>query len=483
MAKIVSIEPVGIEEVFDIPRVPPFSNFLAGTYPAYPDLVVHNCIDETNFHRKGSGTVDKAQELVGSVTRRLRSRFLVGGGEVPGVSILLSSKRSSTDFLERHIKKSLDNPGVLVVDGPRWKFDNRVKYCGKTFRVVVGSDSRDPEILDTVHKRGGEWVVEVEDSGLDAETVGQILNIPVEHYTDFQTDVVGALREVAGAASSTSSPLFPNKKTILDAVLVDSKRPFKRDSYPCFIGSDVPLQAHFDHKAVTGIHLSHRRPIRKPTAPRYLHFDLSKSGDATGLVMLHPASVVSKVLRDEEGIEHSSIEMVFEQDFAVAIRAGENQGESINYQALRDFVFWLRSLGYWVRSVTFDGYQSEDSIQQYRMAGINSSLISVDRGDAPYVQYRQALAEGRVKLAPNDIQVRELATLSHDIVREKVDHPNDGSKDIADAGCGAFLAAIRDGLKPQDWKTVERSKEKKTAEQEKITKLAAAMSRVKTEGS
>lgn len=455
MAKIVSIESIGVGEVYDIPHVPVHHNFFCGDNPDAPAVCVHNCVDETNFMRQGAGTANKAANLVNSVTRRLTSRFQQEGGSVPGVCILMSSKRTEEDFTEQRIRDVRKLPGVMIVDGPKWEFDHRIPYCGKTFRAMLGTGTRDAILLDSVSRKGRDYVVtEAVDKselyGSDQGDLGAIINIPVEYYQAFVGDLVGSLQEVAGVAAESTNPLFPSKTPINQCVDSSLPKLFSSEVYRIHVASDTELFSLFNLELATEVVNSIRQPIRHPEAPRYLHFDLSKNNDRTGFVMLHPSEYAVVPVKDTNGEMSETVVVKYEVDCSLAIQAGI-KGEHIDYQKLRNFVFWLRERGFWVRSVTFDSYQSEDSIQAYTKAGIQSAAISVDRTDAPYKLLRSAVVEGRVSFPDHSILRTELADLVHDTYLGKVDHRETGSKDVSDALCAAHLTAVKDKLKPADW--------------------------------
>jgi hypothetical protein len=94
-----------------------------------------------------------------------------------------------------------------------------------------------------------------------------------------------------------------------------------------------------------------------------------------------------------------------------------------------------------IRWVSFDSFQSRDSIQQLRRKGFQSDLRSVDRDTTPYDFTKSALYDGRVNLPKDDFLLSELLGLEVDHQRGKIDHRPNASKDVADA-----LAGVVHGL-------------------------------------
>jgi hypothetical protein len=130
----------------------------------------------------------------------------------------------------------------------------------------------------------------------------------------------------------------------------------------------------------------------------------------------------------------------FAVELAVSIQP--NPMQQLDISAVRQWITQL--VAFWginVVSVTYDGFQSKESMTMLRKAGIRSSYLSVDRTTEPYEVLRDAIYDGRVLIYDNEILRQELSTLEYYAEKKKVDHPPKGSKDIADAVAGAIFAA------------------------------------------
>ena len=92
-----------------------------------------------------------------------------------------------------------------------------------------------------------------------------------------------------------------------------------------------------------------------------------------------------------------------------------------------------------VKWVSFDQYQSADSIQLLRYIGITSGVQSMHRTTASYEILRQALYDGRVQIPRHDKLLKELQELEFDAKRNKIDHLPAGSDDCADALAGVVF--------------------------------------------
>ncbi len=75
---------------------------------------------------------------------------------------------------------------------------------------------------------------------------------------------------------------------------------------------------------------------------------------------------------------------------------------------------------------------------------MKSKQFSVDRDDVPYKQFRDAMYDRRIAFYPQPILLQEIVELEYDEPKHKIDHPVHGSKDAADAVCGAYSATSPD---------------------------------------
>lgn len=175
------------------------------------------------------------------------------------------------------------------------------------------------------------------------------------------------------------------------------------------------------------------RPLRHPNANRYAHVDLATTGDSAGVAIVHIADWKS-VMR--EGRE--SVEPVFETD--LMLRINPHQGGEIRFSKIRGIFYLLRGYGMAFRSITYDSWQSTDSLQELETRGFRADTLSVDKDISPYVYLKDSMADGRVRMYFYERVVTELTRLEKKV--DKIDHPANGSKDVSDALCGAVWGAF-----------------------------------------
>lgn len=136
-------------------------------------------------------------------------------------------------------------------------------------------------------------------------------------------------------------------------------------------------------------------------------------------------------------------------------------GAEIDFTEVRRLVLSMARAGYRTRLVTYDGYQSTDSLQILRrhdsfgnamtynrdgkpvrepIEAINFSLDTTTRG---YDTLKELIYEpGRLDAFYCPILVEELLNLVM-VNGKKIDHPSGGSKDLADAVAGAVFGALQ----------------------------------------
>src|SRR5690606_2519220 len=107
-----------------------------------------------------------------------------------------------------------------------------------------------------------------------------------------------------------------------------------------------------------------------------------------------------------------------------------------------------------VAKVGMDGFQSTETKQQLRKRRFQTEYIAMDRSKLPYEDLRAAIYEDRIEIPPYltyvekgatdtvQIAVKELSELEDG--EKKIDHPANGSKDVADCMAGVVYMLMGD---------------------------------------
>lgn len=340
--------------------------------------------DELNFYAQGEKTASRAHDLVSEVSTRLEGRFIDFGGNIPGIAIYISQTRTTSDYLELRIRhRRSGGKGVVVIRGPRWKFNvNAYKrlaergradpsylgphpvntVCGPVpgFRVVVGDEVTDARVLDTA-ERASDGTYTVQPIAPDEpEPDGRVVVVPALHWGAYDRDLYGALRSIGDEPTGSFTPFFPRKDVVESCFDEELIFPFRSQEIPVYERQSHRLQDFFEHELVTRVNMGRRIPIRHPEAPRYIHLDLSKGGDRTGMVMVHPSAhyhAARKLDEDDDPAQVGESEVLkdIEVDFYLGIKGGPF-AEAIDYRKIRVFIHFLRHIGFWIQWCTADQY-------------------------------------------------------------------------------------------------------------------------------
>lgn len=379
--------------------------------------VIGGLLDELNFmevtqnsKKAGNGgTYDQAMALYTTLANRRKSRFM-SMGKMPGVLCLVSSKRYPGQFTDKKVEERdrelalYGKTTLYVYDKVIWEVKPDEFGHQGWFRMFTGTESKQPFIVE-------------EDSILTEDDEDFIIDIPEEYRKDFESDPQRALRDIAGVSTMAIHPYMTNTSAIAQMFSTDVKSIF-----------DSTVVDFFTRKAKI-----FPSRILNPDEPRWVHIDLATTGDSVGMVIGH----ITKFVQVErvEGIMETMPEIHIDGSLEVA----PPKGGEILYHKVRALLYKLTELGMNIRWISFDGFQSTDSMQLLRQKGYSTGMVSTDTSTRPYEVLKQAVYDGRVHSAPHDKLKKELASLEMDSKRGKIDHPANGSKDVSDSLAGVVF--------------------------------------------
>ncbi len=169
-----------------------------------------------------------------------------------------------------------------------------------------------------------------------------------------------------------------------------------------------------------------------PDKEYFIHVDLAQKHDHCAVAMSHVQKWVNIKVTDT----YSQPAPIVEVD---AVRFWTpTPDKSVDFTEVKDYILSLKTKGFKIRLCTFDRWNSHDMMQQLKQYGINTELLSVAKKH--YDDMAMVVLEERLKGPHIPLLIDELLQLR--IMRDKVDHPRKGSKDLADAVCGSVFNAI-----------------------------------------
>jgi hypothetical protein len=260
--------------------------------------------------------------------------------------------------------------------------------------------------------------------------------VPGKHVfaEDYREDPVMAAAKYECKPSRAVNPYFANMLAV-EACLEEHPEP--------------PLQVAYvrDGHAWKPAYSFARRLYPVRGAAYAIHADMAISRDRAGIALAHVArwDEVTVTGHDERGREVPVLEPrpVVRVDFSAAFEAdiGAVPPREIQVRWFRDLVLELIRRGFNVRRATMDNFQSADSLQILEAHGIETDRVSTDLSEEPWRALRNLAYEDRLRGYKDELLLIELAGLSK-LPNGKIDHPADGSKDVADAVACACTGAI-----------------------------------------
>ena len=388
-----------------------------------------NFSDEVNFGVGNNVEKQKAKlkKMISQIDARMISRF-GKGTYLPTMNIIASSKDSEQAFMESYIemKRQNESKTTLIVDEPQWvvRNDKGSPNDPGSFYVAVGNKFLAHELLPI--------------SATEAEVNAYrekgyfMLKVPPIYREAFEDNIDLALTDNAGISTSSTTKYISGVR--LNQTKVDTyKNPFTKDVIE--VGNspdDITQYSNF-------FDLSRVDP-RDMVRPLFIHLDMSLSGDKTGI-----AGVWITGKRPQTVGSDPSKELEFKLAFSVSVKAPK--GFQVSFEKNRNFIRWLRDRGFAIKGVSSDTYQSAQIQQQLKGDGFKTKILSVDRVDGstrtclPYAFFKSAIYERHIQIYKDcQLLTEELVSLER-LSDGHIDHPQNFSKDQADAACGALFLA------------------------------------------
>lgn len=387
------------------------------------EAIIGSLVDEINFmqvvqrSKKAevgtgkAGLYDQAEVLYNRLLSRKRGRFQRPGSHpMIGINFASSSTRYKGDFTDRRIDfvRRHNIKSTYVYVRKQYEVVPQERFSGEKFRLLIGNDVQH----DTRVLADDEKVVE----GARVELV------PIEYKSEFMKNPFDNLRDVLGIAHNAVSPFIKQRHKVYE-----SAQMWLEEGYQSILEKDHVVLGIDEFLMVRpGVYCAN------PSRPRYIHIDLSVNEDELGIAMVRFDGLIQV---EKQGVAELMPRGVVE----MAATIKPDASNEIDIAEVRAFAMRLKTMyGYPIKGVSYDGFNSRESIQAWRKSGIRASQISLDRTDTPYKQFRDAVYDGRLLLPYDEFVLKQICDLEHDVAQGKVDHPVHGDKGVSDAICGAY---------------------------------------------
>lgn len=380
--------------------------------------ILGGILDEMDSH-KVTREKDYAEQGFNTINSRIASRFIdpVTKGH-RGLLICIGQMKKAVGFAAKKYKEMNENPRAYVMRMTIWESLGWDKFKNP-------DGSRDSFWYDTRRKA-------IIPSTLVEFVVNKnMIEVPNAYLQQFKNKPENALKDLAGIPPEVSDPFI----TLLDRIELCREKWVERH------GDTSPIDTNPTRPGIAEWFRANG-----DTRRRTVHIDIAYSpdGDSAGIAMGH----VEKIVRvDEEDKPYIVV------DCLIRVRAAP--GSEIMLSDLRNYVYTLKDeRGFRIVSVTLDGFQSTDTMQQLRKRRYFADYLSVDRSTLPYEDLREAIYDRRLEFPPYltylnkgdekpvEIAIQELSQLQE--TARKVDHPVGGSKDVADTMAGVVNTLMGD---------------------------------------
>jgi len=317
---------------------------------------------------------------------------------------------------------------IILLSFPRFKLD----YIQQKYNEAVAEKEVvlrhhkfkvDPDLPDGT--QGNEFEIEWEEDHIISYRMPKIFALKrptweinptrkIEDFTEaFYSDPQDALMRFACMPPDSTDAFFKNR-AVIEKAFANPK--LNVDEYGRFDDTFKP----------------------NPERTYFMHVDLAQKHDHCAVALAHVEGWVT--MKIGENYKQAAPRVVVD-----AVRYWTpTASKSVDFTEVKDYIISIRDREFNLKMVTFDRWNSHDMMQQLGVHGIKTEILSVAKKH--YEDMSLTLTEERLHGPKIQLLIDELLQLR--IVKDKVDHPRKGSKDLSDAVCGAVFNAI--SLTPPD---------------------------------
>lgn len=380
--------------------------------------VMFVAIDEMSFGDKDN--VEYMQTgmmaIYNQLYLRLSSRFSKAG-RIQGRMYLISSAKSTNAVLESFIRENEGQPGMHVSRYKQWEVLPADRWSGKWFKLAVGNELLTSYIMGTDVSE--EQVKQAEMEGYE------VIDVPLETLHRFEMDLNRTLIDTCGIAVQSSYKYIPYR--LLEPCLGTGKNPFTQEIIKTGLRDKLQIKDFFLPEMVPEILYSKKV---------YIHCDLSKSGDMTGISAVAVLGYKNQERYNDQGESSLLKEMVFKHIFSIGLQCPPN--DELSMIKVKDFLHYLKyDLGWNIAGISCDGYQSLMLLQSLTLDGFIAKEVSMDivknNECLGYTVFRNVIVEQRINILKLYELTREITNLEKSESTGKVDHPKQTTK-IAEDG-------------------------------------------------
>lgn len=358
-------------------------------------------------------TINRAESRYGRKSFNLWKVFIAGSAR---------RKDSMIEGLITDLDKS-ESKNHRVYRNRQYDIRPKKAFSKDTFCFCLSTEKYRAHVIDKGEVRPDMWVMD---------------DVPMNYYANAKMNPSIVQRDVLGYPTDAIDSYISDNQAITDAFNGKVKSIVNIENITLGRNDDPDTYFTINEDNLPSLN------FRKKT-PHWIHVDLSKSSCSTGISMCF--------ISDIENMG-GSLQARYQVPLCASIIPGNNL--EIRADKVRAFIKMLRdTYHYNIAGVSFDSYNSIESIQQLTDAGFNTVEISTVRTIKPYEDLKMAILSKRIQIAENEVAEKECKQLESETMgeRETVICPA--------TGCftGDTRVALADGTCPSFEELLERDKQ------------------------
>lgn len=363
------------------------------------DILISEC-DEMN--EKGT---EEGMELINSIDGRVDGRFM---GSPFTFQAVMSSARAKNSVTSEYNKKWKHDPKFLYLRPMRFEVKTSEEFTGtgEYFYVMAGNGSIPSKIITDPGEIAQLKKYEDETNDhrlglLDYDLVSgcEIARVPEIYKPSFEADLDQSIQDILGISTQDHGIVFRDTTQLEDSLLVPELTIEANLKENTNIFNCLPLEQIFVKDGLK----DEWRLKRYPQAPRYMHFDLSSSGECdTGICMLHKEYKINEITKEKE--------VIFVVDFIIYVTAKN----MTDLEAVQNFAMELVTRGHIpIHTISCDQFQSQTTLNTWEQCGYFNKVekVSVDTKLDPYLNAAALIENGKVKVGQCEKLKKELEAL------------------------------------------------------------------------
>ena len=301
--------------------------------------------DEMN--EKGT---EEGMELINSIDGRVDGRFM---GSPFTFQAVMSSARAKNSVTSEYNKKWCKDPSFLYLRPMRFEVKTSEEFIGDKsnyFYVMAGNGSIPSKIItdpgEIAQLKKFEDETDDHNLGLlDYDLVSgcEIARVPAIYRPSFEADLDQSIQDILGISTQDHGIVFRDTTLLEDPLLVPELTIEANLKENTNIFDCLPINQLFVKDSLKDEY----RLKRYPTALRYMHFDLSSTGECdTGICMMHKEFKINEITREKETI--------YVTDFIIYVTAKN----TTDLEAVQNFAMELVTRGHVpIHTISCDQFQ------------------------------------------------------------------------------------------------------------------------------